>query len=81
MPDFAKRIDSPYGRLVFSFTVIHTVNGLIYHISVFKGSAHFYFHMEKRNGSWQIVESPRAALWLYDYEEELAKIILEKSLA
>lgn len=78
MADLIKRIDTEYGRLVFTFTKIYTVRGNIFFVSVFGRPLQHFFHMEERDGTWKIVKEPKPPDWLLKYEEELGKFIEEQ---
>jgi hypothetical protein len=76
--DYIKYIDTEHGSLVFTLARIYTVNGIIFFTTVFGRSVQYFFHMEKRNGNWKIVEAPQPPAWITIHEEELAKFIEEK---
>ena len=75
MADFARTIETKEGLVVFSFTKIFTVKGVIYFVSVTGRGLRERFHMEERTGTWKLVAIPRPSEWLFQYEEELAKVI------
>jgi hypothetical protein len=78
MADFVKRIDSSEGTRAFMFTKIYTVNGIIFHVSVFRNSVLTVFHMEERNGSWTPVTKPKAPEWVTEFLDLLSRTINEK---
>jgi hypothetical protein len=78
MADFVKRIDSSEGTLAFMFTKIYTVNGIIFHVSVFRHSILTVFHMEERDGSWTVVAKPKAPEWVSEFLDLLSSAIKEK---
>jgi hypothetical protein len=75
MADFTKRIRTNEGLVVFSFTRIFTVRGVIYFVLVTGNGSRERFHMEERMGQWKLVQIPRPPEWLFQYEGELGKAI------
>jgi hypothetical protein len=75
MADFVKKLDTPDGRLAFTFNRIYTVKGVSYFISVFRKSTPHFFHMESRDGTWRMVDAPKPPEWICQYENELANFI------
>jgi hypothetical protein len=77
MADFTLRINATEGRLLFTFTRIYTVNGTIYFTTVFGSPGRHFLHMENRDGTWKIVQSPQPPGWVLVHEEELGKFLDE----
>ncbi|RYZ26479.1 MAG: hypothetical protein EOO10_15440 [Chitinophagaceae bacterium] len=77
MADFTQKLDTTEGSAFFTFTRIYTVRGVIYFTAVTGRGFRHFFHMEERGGMWRIVESPKPPEWIYQYEEELARTILQ----
>jgi hypothetical protein len=80
MCDFSKRIAGPNGIILFSFTRIYTVRGLIYFVAAAGRSVRHNFHMEKVNGTWRLIRVPKSPDWLAQLEGELVKAISENQL-
>ena len=78
MADRIKKIDTGKGMMVFSFTKIYTVRGIIYLVSVFGRRSQSVFHMEKRDDRWRIVKAPQPPDWVRKHEEELGNFIEEQ---
>jgi hypothetical protein len=78
MADVIKKIDTGEGKLVFTFTKIYTVRGVIFFVSVFGRQSQSFFHMEKRDDRWKIVQAPLPPEWVTIHEEELGKFIQEQ---
>ena len=78
MADFIKKIETKSGLVVFSFTRIFTVKGVIYFTGVSGNGFRERFHMEEIEGAWKLVQIPRPPEWLFQYEEALSKAILDQ---
>jgi hypothetical protein len=78
MADRIKKIDTEDGMMVFTFTKIYTVGGVIFFVSVFGRKSQSVFHMEKRDHAWKIVKAPHPPDWVMKHEEELGKFIEEE---
>jgi hypothetical protein len=77
MPDPVKIIGTERGKLVFTFSKIYTVRGVIFFVSVIGRQSQTFFHMEKRDDRWRIVQAPLLADWVMEHEDELGKFIEE----
>jgi hypothetical protein len=77
MPDPVKIISTERGKLVFTFSKIYTVRGVIFFVSVIGRQSQTFFHMEKRDDRWRIVQAPLLADWVMEHEDELGKFIEE----
>ena len=75
MFDAVHRIEGEKEKLEFHFSRIYTTRGTQYFVTLsYKGKT-IYFHMEKNNGLWRISRAPMPPEWLFQHEEQLAKVI------
>jgi hypothetical protein len=79
MADLVKRIGTKEGLLVFTFTRIYTVKGIIYFASASGRRSQHFFHMEKRDGTWKIVKAPQPPGWIMEHEEGLGNFLEEQN--
>ena len=81
MPQFKKKISIPHdGTFTFLFTLIYTVNGVRYFVSVFDESLILHnFRMQNPDDcGWRISDSNDVPDWIIDVEKELGLAILNQ---
>jgi hypothetical protein len=78
MPDLVKIIGTEEGKLVFTFTKIYTVRGIMFFVSVFGRRSQSFFHIEKRDSAWKIVKATLPPDWVIKHEDELGRFIEEQ---
>jgi hypothetical protein len=74
MNDFEVTINSVESNLVFKFTPIHTVQGIVFFASV-SGEQQQFFYMKKHGEVWQIIKAPKPPDWILLHEKDLARAI------
>ena len=77
MNNFTVTLQTSIGLRVFYFRPVNSVNGILYHVTVFGTITNNYFLMMNINGSWDFGKRELVPGWVLIAEKEFKELVAQ----